>query len=385
VTNSKLDNLYLRLNQANIPSLDGLRAVAVTEVIVYHLGIPGSPGGSHGVMAFFVLSGFLITWLLLSEEEKFGNISLSSFYKRRVLRIFPAFYCMWFVSVVLLLIERKTISWGAFFSCFFYVGNYWFGITNRGDQVMGMAWSLGVEEQFYIFWPLCFILFRHNLKRLTQVLLGIIFVAWFYRVFLCFYVHPPHNYLEYAFDTRMDSLMVGCLTAILLKRRVLDRLLNVIAQNPLLPFFTLILLGIVVSLGSFVQFDYRHTVTFALEPFLVAILLIQLVQFGFTAPWSWLNWLPIRFVGRISYPLYLYHLLAINQTEFLLPNLRLRWQYPVMISLSFLFAVCSYFLVEKPFLALKSRFAPEMRPLRQSLSSHMQTQLPIAKGVSGHG
>src|SRR5436853_3977757 len=83
------------LEKSYLSSLDGIRAIAVSLVVFYHLGIPGVPGGM-GVLIFFVLSGFLITWLLLNEEERFGHISLKLFYARRTLRIFPAFYVYWF-------------------------------------------------------------------------------------------------------------------------------------------------------------------------------------------------------------------------------------------------------------------------------------------------
>lgn len=361
MSQSSIDDLDQRLSQSNIPSLDGLRAVAVTIVIFYHLGIPGTPRGDHGVMAFFVLSGFLITWLLLKEDSKYGSVSLSAFYKRRILRIFPAFYCFWFVSVITLLLERQKIAWGPFLSSFFYIGNYWFGITNRGDQIMGMTWSLAVEEQFYLLWPLCFLVFRRDLKRLTRVLVAIIVGVSLYRTFLTVYVHPPHNYLEYAFDTRVDDLMVGCLLAVLLKRRAMRRFWAVVCRQSHAPAVTLLLLGALVSAGRFFSFDYRHVIAFAIEPVLIAVLLVQMVALGSTVPWTWLNWPWVRYVGRISYPLYLYHLFALNQTELILNGDRLRWVDPTMVALSVALASGSYFLVEKWFLALKNKLSPESR------------------------
>ncbi|HSR06312.1 MAG TPA: acyltransferase, partial [Bryobacteraceae bacterium] len=95
--------LRANLAKRHMPSLDGLRAIAAFLVVFYHAGVAWSPGGL-GVLTFFVLSGFLITWLLLKEEEQSGTISLKSFYIRRSLRIFPAFYAYWFlVSAALLL------------------------------------------------------------------------------------------------------------------------------------------------------------------------------------------------------------------------------------------------------------------------------------------
>src|SRR5919198_4263970 len=99
------------LAQSHLPSLDGLRALAVFMVLLYHLQVPGVSGGA-GVLIFFVLSGFLITWLLLKEEERFGKISLKLFYARRTLRIMPAFYVYWivFVGSVLIFSKRLVIT-----------------------------------------------------------------------------------------------------------------------------------------------------------------------------------------------------------------------------------------------------------------------------------
>jgi len=356
-----IDNLNERLRQPNIPSLDGIRAVAVVMVIFYHLGIPGTPRGDHGVMAFFVLSGFLITWLLLKEDSEYGNVSLSAFYKRRILRIFPAFYCFWFVSVITLLAERQKIAWGPFLSSFFYAGNYWFGITNRGDEIMGMSWSLAVEEQFYLLWPLFFLIFRHDLRKLTTALVTIVVGVSIYRVILVFYTHTPFNYLEYAFDTRLDDLMVGCLLAVLLKRRVLSKFWVFACRQSYAPVITVLLLAALVSASRCFSFDYRHVIAFAVEPALIAVLLVQVVALGSAPLWTWLNWSWVRYVGRISYPLYLYHLFALNQSQLILNGHRLRYVDPTMIALSFALASGSYFFVEKPFLALKKKATPRAK------------------------
>src|SRR5918995_3010394 len=118
-------DLASALRQSNLPSLDGLRAIAVFLVVFYHFGVPYVNGGL-GVLIFFVISGFLITWLLLKEEARWGNVSLKLFYIRRTLRIFPAFYAYWLLIVVGLgLILGKRIIWPQAVSSFFYVNNYY--------------------------------------------------------------------------------------------------------------------------------------------------------------------------------------------------------------------------------------------------------------------
>jgi peptidoglycan/LPS O-acetylase OafA/YrhL len=92
----------------SLPSLDGLRAIAVFLVVFYHSGLPVN--GGVGVLMFFVISGFLITWLLLHEDKRWGNISLRLFYIRRTLRIFPAFYVFWVLVVFTFIVFRKPLQ-----------------------------------------------------------------------------------------------------------------------------------------------------------------------------------------------------------------------------------------------------------------------------------
>src|SRR6476620_9232372 len=117
--------LRRKLAMPQIPALNGIRAIAVFLVIFYHYGLrlPGgfNVPGAHGVLIFFVLSGFLITWLLLKENEKYGRISLKGFYRRRVLRIFPAFYFYWILLVAILLLGHHEIVWLHTISSFLYL------------------------------------------------------------------------------------------------------------------------------------------------------------------------------------------------------------------------------------------------------------------------
>src|SRR5687768_15427072 len=110
-TEAFAERLYTRLNQAEIPALNTLRALAVLQVMGGHLGAPVHGLGS-GVTFFFILSGFLITWLLLREREKYGDVSIRSFYVRRSLRIFPAFYVFLVVVIGILAVSGKHIAWG---------------------------------------------------------------------------------------------------------------------------------------------------------------------------------------------------------------------------------------------------------------------------------
>ncbi len=146
-----------------IPSLDGLRAVAISLVIVSHLqGTRGFPHfslpvelGNLGVRVFFVISGLLITTLMLQEHRKYGSISVARFFIRRTLRIFPAMYFFLLVVAVAAKLGLVFLSPGDMFHAATYTMNYHSG----GSWTLGHLWSLAVEEQFYLLWPLAFALF----------------------------------------------------------------------------------------------------------------------------------------------------------------------------------------------------------------------------------
>src|ERR1700730_15754520 len=229
------------LDRSHIPALDGLRAVAVFLVIIAHFGFAQVPG-AHGVMIFFVLSGFLITWLLLKESERYGKISLAGFYKRRTLRIFPAFYVYWLILITLLVATGKAVLWPHAWSALFYASNYYTAIHGDPNNGFSHTWSLAIEEQFYLLWPLVFLMLRNNLKRMTAFLVCLIGAVWVHRAVLCFGLHIDQAYIQDAFDTRLDALMVGCLLAVLLKRRALSSVWRVASASTLMPLVTLALL-----------------------------------------------------------------------------------------------------------------------------------------------
>jgi peptidoglycan/LPS O-acetylase OafA/YrhL len=350
-TVASADGMIPNLSSSRIPALDGLRAIAVFLVIFYHFTYVWIPA-SLGVLAFFVLSGFLITWLLLKENEKSGTVSISGFYKRRALRIFPAFYCYWGGWLFLLLVTGHKVCWPDVMSAFFYVSNYYQGLFHPAGSYVTHTWSLAIEEQFYLLWPVSFYFGRHNLKRLSWCLAGLIGSVWVYRLVLSLVFHVNQAYIYRAFDTRIDHLLVGCLTAVIVKRGVLRPLWRAISAKSYLPLLTIGLL----SASSYYTVSstlYRDVVGFAIEPLLVAVLMIQLIIFSQTTAWGWFDSKPMRYLGQISYSLYLYHP-AMGYMVFK----RLAWlaaweRVGVALLVTIAMASASYYFIEKPFLRLK--------------------------------
>jgi peptidoglycan/LPS O-acetylase OafA/YrhL len=335
--------------------LDGLRGSAVLLVALGHtlasklqLGFRWTQISALGVLIFFVLSGFLITGLLCSEERRFERISLRDFYLRRVFRILPALTV--FLLVVSLLISLGLVtdtSWRTVAVSVVFLKNiYGSGAT------LAHLWSLSLEEQFYLVWPLLFRLLGR--RRLLAPTLGLIGGTMLYR--LTAIRLAPLDYgrgiFELRSDFRMDSILVGCALAIWLDRRPgwlggfssLTRW----ATHPawVVPFLTFWTLdGDVQPLWS---------VYLTVQTALVACLVFHVVAFPDSVIGRVLRLRWLRFVGLISYSLYLWQQLFLTNVP--------RWgfvqQFPFCLFFAGAAAVVSYFAVERPFLEWKRRFSP---------------------------
>ncbi len=182
--------------------------------------------GSFGVTVFFILSGFLITSLLIEERESTGRISIRGFYARRVARIFPAFYTYFLFIVALVLLHRLQIGWRPMVAAATYTWNYghwWWGdLTHDAGDTLGHLWSLSLEEQFYLVWPACLILFRG--KWAKRLAIFCVAVMPFER-FALYYLRPSdRGQLGMMFHSSADLILWGALAAFLVQDGVLDRL-----------------------------------------------------------------------------------------------------------------------------------------------------------------
>lgn len=343
---SPVEGAIRRPETFKIEKLDMLRAVSAAIVVLYHSGFDLIPAG-FGVLTFFVISGFLITFLLLRENDSSGSISLKNFYIRRSLRIFPAFYVSWLIVIVLGLLHRGgATNWPQAICSLLYVGNYYQGLHGYPSSGLSHTWSLAVEEQFYVLWPWLFWAFRARLKQLLWVLSCLIPALWFYRIFLQFH-GVPEEYIYTAFETRVDAILVGCVLAMLVHRSIGRDWIHEVRQPRYLPI-PLIGLAVSVHFGSLIA--YRNIVGFAIDPLLVALLIGQLTQLR---RFAWMDSKPISYLGRISYSTYLYQQLVHPLVSRLVPE---PYADFVVLPAVWLVASISYEVVEKPFLKLKGRF-----------------------------
>jgi peptidoglycan/LPS O-acetylase OafA/YrhL len=349
------DELRAVLNAKVISGLDALRALAVSLVLIDHFRLTNYLFGIHpelgslGVMIFFVLSGFLISGMLLKEYRATGGISLTNFYRRRAYRIFPAFYCCWFLTTLVECLAHQ-FHWKTAVVSFFYFMDYGRALAPESIQPylhMWISWSLAVEEKFYLLWPL-FLLFLLKRPRAIRIMVFFILGQWAYRAALYLAFHVSWGYLYHAFDMRVDALLVGCLLAILVERDGTRLLLCPLLRRQWLSLLApLALISVVLAPPSS---KALWLLIWSIQPLLVAVMLLQAVYWG-AKNWRICRGAAARTTAHLSYGLYLYHPLA-SKIVYVLRMRHLGW-YPAVLTL--LMATVSYSLVERPFMRLRDR------------------------------
>jgi peptidoglycan/LPS O-acetylase OafA/YrhL len=256
-------------------------------------------------------------------------------------------YVYLLLGLAIYLVRGHSVPWADVAASALYLQNYRAAIFHTEDSYLSHTWSLAIEEQFYLLWPLVICQLRNNLCRLTTVLVTVIAGAWILRGILYFGLGIYQGYIYHAFETRMDQLAMGCLLAVLLKRKVLQTFWLFVTSRIYLPAIAILIIGASSMLHW--SFDYRYAIGYTLEPLFTAILLVQLIVLSETMPWKFFNGALMTFLGRISYSLYLYQQLTLYTAT------RLTAEYPVPIQLAFAivvtvaFATISYYLVEQLF------------------------------------
>jgi peptidoglycan/LPS O-acetylase OafA/YrhL len=333
-----------------IPSLDGLRAISVAFVILGHLAgtthfpqslYPLKYFAEFGVRVFFVLSGFLITTLLLKELELTGSISLKGFYLRRVFRIFPAAYSFIGAMTILGVMNIVYLNWSDVIHAVTYTVNY------RSDRgwYLGHLWSLSVEEQFYLFWPVILKL----TGRQKGLLLGITvcLICPIIRMVEFAYFPAGRMGVGERFETVADCIAIGCILAA--SRGWLSSQKWYVALMRSRLFFIVPLLTL--SLNLPMRLRYEYSVAETLKNIGIALCIDWCIRFQSHATTRFLSARPMAFIGTLSYSLYLWQQPFINRK-----NPSVVTHFPINCVLAFGAALASYYLIEKPVLKIKKRF-----------------------------
>lgn len=364
----------LPTDQGRLPGLDGLRAISVFGVILSHLMMLDffpdvhwlkaiALRGTYGVTVFFVLSGFLITHLLVSEERKTGRISLKRFYIRRGFRILPPALAYLAIVGIFGAFGYFALSWRDFLAPALFVENY-----QTGPKVVAHFWSLSVEEQFYLVWPVLVFLLpsRHRLAiTLALVLLAPIWMAYSLQT-----AGGLYGVNEHRSDLVFHTLLAGCLLALARSDQRWSRFLSLPFCRRW-PLFLISLVLILIRLSPTVM--QGNAWLFALGDSLgaigVALLVNVVIQARLPAINNLLNTRVLTWVGRLSYSLYLWQ----QPLCFARPTTWWLGGFPQCVIASIVFAAASYYLIEQPILGVRNRmFARGSRRAAQGL------QLPVA-------
>lgn len=344
--------------RTKLASLDGWRALAITLVLASHMwaseNAPNlgplweiiSHQGNFGVRIFFTLSGFLITFLLLDEWKRRGTISLKAFYLRRIFRIFPVYYL--FLAVLALaqvsgVYHDATTTWlGAL--------TMTRNLFGQGDSATGHLWSLAVEEQFYLFWPICLVMLSLPVRRrlavgiLAAVVIGSVVartIDCHGTGFLCRIALHPDSALRYA-----DCLAIGCLGAFLRSTwQPAPRSAAVLAATAagMLALSAILGPGLTLIEGSLLVDG---------QAWLAIVAMVASVDDRGGIWFRLMNARPIVFLGTISYSLYVWHLLFLrlyvgkNFPLGVLGNWQLWWVAAIAV------AILSYFGFEQRFVLM---------------------------------
>ena len=350
-----------------LPSIDSLRAIAVIAVIIYHIDANYLPGGFLGVDLFFVLSGYLISSLIIKEYKSTGTVNLYNFYVRRARRLLPAVYFMITVVLIIITLFNGVLLKKSYLDALFgyiYSSNWWY-IFHKLDYFDSFGsqspfkhlWSLAIEEQFYMFFPLIFLIFNRKSKsnnsnsklnkNFIYVVLSLILVSLIAHILL-FDINNI-NRIYFGTDTRAFSLLVGVVGAILYP---MDRLSERTTKKDNMIYSIVSLVSILVLIGIMINTSEYNTWLYRGGFLLVAIIgLIIIISSGrqYTFMSKLLSFKPLVFIGKISYSLYLWHFPILVVTtpvsEIGNPNL---FYVTLRIFLIFLVATGSYMFVETP-------------------------------------
>ncbi|MCF2147526.1 acyltransferase [Desmonostoc muscorum LEGE 12446] len=344
-----------------IPSLDGIRTLAFLLVFSSHAGLAKQIPGGFGVTVFFFLSGYLITTLLRREYDRNQTVDFKLFYLRRLLRIWPSFYLVLFIGTALTAfgLLGGEIYLPAFLSQTLHYANYYIIFTDVEGVAPGswVYWSLAVEEHFYFLFPLLYLAFRKlrvSPRKQVLTILGLCLAVLVWRCILVLGFGVPSPRTFYATDTRVDGILFGCALAVH-NNPILDaqHYSNKVWKYFFLPAGIILILFSLLYRSSDFQETFRYTVQgIGLYP--IFFTAIRFPNWGLFAILN-INW--IRFIGLLSYSLYLVHYTAIVGVQLYLPQSNKFLQAGIALLISLGLAYIIYQFIESPIAKLRKKLS----------------------------
>ena len=365
------------LNARFFAGLDGLRCLSIVAVVAYHVagshqGLIGR--GYLGVSLFFAISGFLITTLLLRERDKAGHISLRGFFARRSLRIFPLYYAVLGLYAALVFVsEKDPVVRGDFFSnlpAFLTYTSNWF-VPPAADKrvIFYFAWSLATEEQFYLVWPLVMALSRRT--WMPVLFMGGLLVVSLVAPWAVSAGYLDANQLGGRVLTSVSaSICMGCLAAHLTHSpKGFAWVARVLGQVWSVPLMAVLMAGVVV---------WHEAPTWLISLVMTALVVATCIREAHPlAPVLGHAW--VRYVGTVSYGVYLLHMLALNGVRKALPGQSVALYFVLTLAVSVVAATLSHRYFESQFLKLKDRFDWRERPQRVPEARRPRASQPASR------
>lgn len=346
-----------------LPYLDGLRGIAISIVVLSHAGLGHIIPGKFGVTLFFFISGFLISKLLLAEIKEKGQISFLPFYLRRFFRLYPALLVMIICSWLASLIMQCHLPAQDIFAALFYYTNYYIGWFRTPvedcKRILDILWSLSVEEHFYFMFPLLVAVFLKKATpkpdtRFAYFLLFICVASIAIRIFT-YYSFEDHQEaagrIYFSTHTRMDSIVWGCLAAVLISKDNNARFVAIL-QNKWMQLSGILLL--VLSVGIRNDF-FRQSFLFSFQGIGLFLLVPAIGTYQKSIVKNLLSYRWLIFLGKISYSLYLFHWVFLKLSNYYFEEFSLAWQLFFWTG-SLALSLGSFYLVEKPFIQIRKRF-----------------------------
>ncbi len=309
--------------------------------------------GDQGVAVFFIISGFLITHLLLKELRRDGCINLKRFYFRRTLRIFPPFYAYLLVISILAVLGRVQVSAASMFAAATYTWNY---VPWVGGWVIAHCWSLTLEEQFYLLWPACMAFWGR--RSSVWIAIGVILLSPLSRVATYYALEPLRGHTAMMLHTRLDTIMTGCLLALIIDMNIWTGFRKATLHPAAAIAASIFLLAVQPPLEERWRGSYMLPLGISVENVSILVIVQYAVLRHESALGVLLNSRLLRHCGRISYSLYLWQQLFTGPQP---PA------FPLNIICIVVCAELSYLFVERPSLRLRDRI--EKRVLARTLLS----------------
>jgi peptidoglycan/LPS O-acetylase OafA/YrhL len=352
-----------------LPSLDGIRALAVTLVFVSHAGWGKLVPGGFGVTVFFFLSGYLITTLLRIEYEQYGSLSFRQFYLRRAYRILPPMYLVLFGILLLLGMDviEGEVGTGGLLAQILQTTNYYVLYASHPAIVpfTGTFWSLAVEEHFYLLFPACLLmcLRRYAYSSIALVLLAVCALELLWRCVLVFGFHTPEMRTYMATDTRLDNMLFGCIMGVWMNP-ALDRR-QALAKSTFVKV-AMLAAAVAVLLATFTirSAAFRETLRYSLQGLALFPVFWLAVRHADWPVFRFLNTRPLIYFGQISYVFYLSHYFFLHVAGTLIANMA--GAALAAFAVSLLFSAGMHHTVERPFARLRRRLHDHARTVGHS-------------------